>query len=147
MGFNKTQPFFPCPSHLKGGGGGKVWVVWLRWSCGGERRRPPQFARVGAGAVVGRHGPPWSVLVCRLFPCRSSVSPSFVYEYKGRPMLFIMADWAMAGGRLAGVDDSLFFFNPYSAVCPEYFPTRVARFHIRVGDHCFYSPTAYYAET
>ncbi len=86
------------------------------------------------------------------FACmRESIAGSYnsqnVYNMRPTDIHYQIADWAMAGGRLAGVDDSLFFFNPYSAVCPEYFPTRVARFHIRVGDHCFYSPTAYYAET
>ena len=58
-----------------------------------------------------------------------------------------IVDWAMSGGRLLGVDNSLFFFNPYSPNCPTYFPTRVGVIHNRVGDHCFYIPTSYYADT
>ena len=58
-----------------------------------------------------------------------------------------IVDWAMAGGRLFGVDDSLFFFNPYSSTCPTYFPTQVGVIHNRVGDHCFYRPTSLYADT
>lgn len=106
-----------------------------------------EFSRVGNGgdvrAVITQPGQ---------FACmRESIAGSYnsqnVYNMRPTDIHYQIADWAMAGGRIAGVDDSLFFFNPYSAVCPEYFPTRVARFHIKVGDHCFYSPTAYYAET
>lgn len=106
-----------------------------------------EFSRVGNGGDV------WAVITQPgQFACmRESIAGSYnsqnVYNMRPTDIHYQIADWAMAGGRLAGVDDSLFFFNPYSAVCPEYFPTRVARFHIRVGDHCFYSPTAYYAET
>ena len=56
-----------------------------------------------------------------------------------------------AGGEgtdgMMGVDQSLFFHNPYSTSCPVYFPTRVGVIHNRVGDHCFYIPTSYYAAT
>ena len=58
-----------------------------------------------------------------------------------------IVDWAMQGGILPGVDNSLFFHNPYSTSCPSYFPTRVGVIHNRINDHCFYIPTALYAQT
>lgn len=60
---------------------------------------------------------------------------------------FDIADWALAGGILAGIDNSLFFHNPYSEVCPRYFPTNVGVIHNRIGEHCFYIPTSYYQFT
>jgi N-acetylmuramoyl-L-alanine amidase len=48
---------------------------------------------------------------------------------------------------MAGVDNALFFYNPYSSTCATYFPTRVGVIHNRIGDHCFYIPTSYYHET
>jgi N-acetylmuramoyl-L-alanine amidase len=74
-------------------------------------------------------------------------NPQNVYNMTPTDIHYEIADWAIAGGRLQGVDSSLFFFNPYSTVCPTYFPTEVGVIHNRVGDHCFYTPTAAYANT
>lgn len=74
-------------------------------------------------------------------------NPQNVYNMNPEDIHYEIADWAMAGGRLQGVDDSLFFFNPYSSICPTYFPTEVGVIHNRIGDHCFYTPTSAYANT
>lgn len=70
-----------------------------------------------------------------------------VYNMNPTDVHYEIVDWALGGGRQSGVDNSLFFFNPYSSQCPTYFPTRVGVIHNRIGDHCFYIPTSYYAET
>ena len=70
-----------------------------------------------------------------------------VYNMSPTQEHYDIVDWALAGGRLIGVDGSLFFHNPYSPTCPTYFPTNVGVIHNRVGDHCFYLPTSYYANT
>ncbi len=106
-----------------------------------------EFARINEGgnvrAIIEQPGQ---------FTCmRTSVGGSYnsqnVYNMTPTQEHYDIVDWAMAGGKLAGVDDSLFFFNPYSSTCPTYFPTRVGVIHNRVGDHCFYLPTSYYAQT
>ena len=106
-----------------------------------------EFSRVGKGgdvrAVITQPGQ---------FTCmRESVGGSYnaqnVYNMTPTDIHYQIVDWAMAGGRLPGVDDALFFFNPYSSTCPTYFPTRVGVIHNRIGNHCFYSPTSYYADT
>jgi N-acetylmuramoyl-L-alanine amidase len=58
-----------------------------------------------------------------------------------------IAEWAMAGNRLPNLGTALWFFNPYSPSCKNNFPSAVGAFTIRIGDHCFYSPTAAYADT
>ena len=106
-----------------------------------------EFSRVGNGgdvrAVITQPGQ---------FTCmRESVGGSYnaqnVYNMRPTDIHYQIVDWAMAGGRLPGIDNALFFFNPYSDVCPTYFPTRVGVIHNRIGDHCFYIPTSYYADT
>ena len=58
-----------------------------------------------------------------------------------------IAQWAMAGNRLTNLGTALWFFNPYKPECRENFPSQVGVFVIRIGDHCFYNPTAAYADT
>ena len=58
-----------------------------------------------------------------------------------------IADWAIAGNRLPGLGDALWFFNPFSPSCRANFPSGVGLFVMRIGDHCFYEPTAAYYST
>lgn len=86
------------------------------------------------------------------FNCMSEVlggayNPQNVYNMSPEPIHYDIADWALAGNILSGVDEALFFHNPYSDTCPVYFPTRVGVIHNRIGDHCFYIPTNLYSET
>ena len=70
-----------------------------------------------------------------------------VYNMRPEAEHYAIAEWAMAGNRLDGLGFALWFFNPYSAQCRTNFPSRVGEFVLRIGDHCFYNPTSYYAET
>ena len=106
-----------------------------------------EFARVSNGgdvrAIITQPGQ---------FNCLSETlggqyNPQNVYNMSPTQEHYDIADWALAGGRLQGVDHALFFFNPYSSSCPTYFPTRVGVIHNRIGDHCFYIPTELYKET
>ena len=106
-----------------------------------------EFARVnGGGDVRSIITQPYQ-FTCMQESVGGSYNPQNVYNMEPTDIHYEIADWALAGGRLQGVDDSLFFFNPYSQTCPDYFPTRVGAFHNRVGDHCFYTPTTAYANT
>lgn len=107
-----------------------------------------EFSRVNKGggdvrAVITQPGQ----FVCMRESVGGSYNSQNVYNMTPLPEHYQIVDWALSGGRLVGVDNSLFFFNPYSSTCPTYFPTRVGVIHNRVGDHCFYIPTSYYAET
>ena len=44
-----------------------------------------------------------------------------IYNMDPQEIHYDIADWAMAGNILIGVDHSLFFFNPYSPNCVTYF--------------------------
>lgn len=106
-----------------------------------------EFSRVNEGGNVAN-----IILQPRQFVCAStsvagSYNPQNIYNMNPTDEHYAIADWAINGNRLAGIDNSLFFYNPYSAICAPNFPTQVGVIHNRVGAHCFYIPTSYYAET
>lgn len=106
-----------------------------------------EFSRVGNGgdvrAVITQKGQ----FVCMRENVGGKYNTQNVYNMNPTQEHYDIVDWAMAGGRLLGIDNSLFFFNPYSDKCPTYFPTKVGVIHNRIGNHCFYIPTELYADT
>ena len=50
------------------------------------------------------------------------INPQNVYNMTPTDEHYEIADWALAGNTAAFVGNSLFFYNPYSNVCPTYFP-------------------------
>ena len=70
-----------------------------------------------------------------------------IYNMRPTQVNYDVADWAIAGNRLTNLGFVLWYFNPFSPTCREYFPSNVGRFVIRIGDHCFYNPTEAYADT
>lgn len=106
-----------------------------------------EFARINGGgdvrAVIEQPGQ----FTCLMTTVGGSYNSQNVYNMTPTEEHYDIADWALAGGILAGVDNSLFFYNPYSPNCRTYFPTRVGVIHNRIGDHCFYIPTPLYAQT
>ena len=106
-----------------------------------------EFARVSRGGDVRNIIEQPDQFVCMQTYVNGAYNSQNVYNKVPDDIHYEIVDWAMAGGRLPGIDHSLFFFNPYSNTCPPYFPTNVGVIHNRVGDHCFYVPTSYYADT
>lgn len=70
-----------------------------------------------------------------------------VYNITPESIHYEIADWALSGNTDSSVGNSIFFFNPYSPNCPRFFPSDVGVIYNRVGAHCFYAPTASYANT
>jgi N-acetylmuramoyl-L-alanine amidase len=59
-----------------------------------------------------------------------------------------IADWALAGNNLSGIGEALWYFNPYTSYCPNYFPrNRTGSYVNTINQHCFYLPTPKYAKT
>ena len=106
-----------------------------------------EFARVSRGGDVRNIIEQPDQFVCMQTYVNGAYNSQNVYNMVPDDIHYEIVDWAMAGGRLPGIDHSLFFFNPYSNTCPPDFPTNVGVIHNRVGDHCFYVPTSYYADT
>ena len=107
-----------------------------------------EFSRVNNGgegsAVITQPGQ----FVCMRESVGGSYNPQNVYNMTPTDIHYQIVDWAMAGGRLLGIDNSLFFFNPYSDSCPTYFPPGgIGVLYNRVNQHCFYAPTQKYETT
>ena len=74
-------------------------------------------------------------------------NPQNIYNMTPDRIHYDIAEWAIAGNRLAGMGWALWFYNPYSSTCRGFFPSQVGAFAFRVGNHCFYNPTDAYADT
>ncbi len=85
--------------------------------------------------------------VCAMETVGGQYNAQNIYNMALEQVHWDIAQWAMAGNRLTNLGTALWFFNPYSPDCRPYFPTKVGVFAIRIGDHCFYNPTAAYADT
>ena len=84
---------------------------------------------------------------CAMENVGGSYNPQNIYNMNPTDEHYSIADWAIAGNRLAGLGSALWFFNPFSSSCPTNFPSGVGVFTVRIGEHCFYNPTSAYAET
>jgi len=104
-----------------------------------------EYARVGGTVrdVVFQRGQ----FTCAMETVGGSYNRQNIYNMNPTGVHYDIADWAIAGGRLAGLGRALWFFNPYSSSCPRNFPSGVGVFTRRIGQHCFYDPTEAYAST
>jgi len=106
-----------------------------------------EFSRVNEGGNVRNIILQPGQFTCAMTSVGGRYNSQNIYNMTPTQEHYDIADWALAGGILNGVDNSLFFYNPYSPTCRTYFPTRVGVIHNRVGQHCFYIPTPLYANT
>lgn len=103
-----------------------------------------EYARTGQGRIRNIIFQPGQ-FVCATETENGVYNPQNVFNMQPTEENYAIADWAMAGNRLPGVGEALWFYNPYSQTCRDSFPSGVGSFVQRVGQHCFYDPTdAYY---
>lgn len=106
-----------------------------------------EFSRVSKGGDVRAI----ITQVCQFTCMKEFVSGEYnsqnVYNITPENIHYEIADWALAGNTDSSVGNSIFFFNPYSPTCPRNFPSESGVIYNRVGAHCFYAPTASYANT
>ena len=75
-------------------------------------------------------------------------NPQTVWSSPPEQIHYDIADWALSGNQLSGAVDCLWYYNPFSPECENYFPrNRNGSYFNRVGEHCFYQPTPRYAQT
>lgn len=74
-------------------------------------------------------------------------NPQNIYNMNPQQIHYDIADWALAGNRLPGTGEALWYFNPFSDECRENFPNQNGQFITRINKHCFYNPTESYADS
>jgi N-acetylmuramoyl-L-alanine amidase len=71
-----------------------------------------------------------------------------VYNMNPQEIHYEIADWAMGGGGMGAVANSLWYMNPFNPACPPRFPYNGSGvIQNRINNHCFYIPTNLYAKT
>lgn len=107
-----------------------------------------EFARISNGGNIRNIIEQMGQFTCLKTSVGGQYNPQNVYDLYATEESFKVADWALEGNVLSEVGNSLFFFNPYSSECPQYFPAGgIGKFITRVGNHCFYIPTQKYRQT
>lgn len=75
-------------------------------------------------------------------------NPQNIYNMNPTDVHYEIADWALAGNKLNEIGECLWYLNPFRPSCGSTFPSNGSgTFHTRLGEHCFYRPTALYADT
>ncbi|MEG1849765.1 MAG: cell wall hydrolase [Oscillospiraceae bacterium] len=105
-----------------------------------------EYARVGQGSLRKIIYQPGQ-FNCVKETLSGKYNPQNIYNMSPGQIHYDIANWAIAGGRLTNLGQALWFFNPFSKTCKTNFPSKVGEFVIRIGDHCFYNPTAAYFKT
>ncbi len=73
----------------------------------------------------------------------NNYNPQNIYNMTPTDIHYNIADWVMAGNRLNEVGECLWYLNPFRPSCGSTFPSNGSGiFHTRLGEHCFYRPTA-----
>lgn len=71
-----------------------------------------------------------------------------IYNMNPTDLHYQIADWALSGNRLNEIGECLWYLNPFRTSCGSTFPSNGSgTLHTRLGEHCFYRPTAKYAQT
>ncbi len=85
---------------------------------------------------------------CMLGTVYGEVNPQTVWSNPPEQIHYEIADWALSGNKLPGIDNCLWYMNPFRPQCPGIFPRNgTGSIYNRISEHCFYIPTSLYAET
>ncbi len=106
-----------------------------------------EYLREGQGDLRKVIEQPYQ-FTCLMSEVYGEVNPQTVWATPPEQIHYDVADWALAGNKHWGAADSLWYYNPFSPICEDYFPrNRTGSYYNRVNQHCFYLPTPLYAET
>lgn len=76
------------------------------------------------------------------------VNVQTIYNMNPLEVHYEIADWALGGGGMGAVANSLWYMNPFNPQCPTYFPYNGnGVIQNRINNHCFFIPTQQYASS
>lgn len=106
-----------------------------------------QYLRTGQGSLRRIIEAPWE-FTCMMSTVYGEVNPQTIWATPPEQIHYDVADWALAGNKFQGAGECLWYYNPFSSICEDYFPRNGSgSIFNRIGEHCFYAPTALYAQT
>lgn len=107
-----------------------------------------EYARVSQGGSIRNIIFQQGQFDCATEMLRNQYNSQNIYNMNPIEIHFYIADWAIAGNRLNEMGDCLWYLNPFKPSCDSTFPYNGSgTFRTRLGDHCFYRPTALYSQT
>ena len=106
-----------------------------------------EYLRIGQGSLRRVLEQPGQ-FTCLMTEVGGLPNPQNVWNTAPEQIHFDVADWALAGNSHPGVIETLWYMNPFSIVCPTYFPYNRSGVQFnRIAKHCFFQPTELYALT
>lgn len=107
-----------------------------------------EYARVSNGGSIRNILFQPDQFTCAKESVFNEYNPQNIYNMNPTDLEYYIADWAISGNRFSIIDNSLWYVNPFKPDCNPYFPVnQTGVIHTRYGKHCFYIPTAKYAQT
>lgn len=106
-----------------------------------------EYLRTGNGNLRDVIYQPYQY-TCILSTVYGEPNPQTIWSSPPELIHYEIADWALAGNKSPAAGESLWYYNPYSIECADYFPVnKSGSYFNRVVQHCFYLPTPRYYET
>jgi len=106
-----------------------------------------EYLRTGQGDLRKVITQPYQ-FTCMMPTVYGESNPQTVWATPPEEIHYQIADWALSGNKLQGVDECLWYYNPFSPTCESIFPRNGSgSLHNRIRQHCFYIPTPLYYQT
>lgn len=133
--------------ECEAGGEGDVGMAAVASVVMNRVRAPVgEYARAGQGNIRNIILQPGQ-FECARTSSNGRYNPQNIYNMNPTGIHYAIADWAIAGNRLPGLGDALWFYNPFNVNCRNTFPSDVGYYIGKYREHCFYDPTDLYEFT
>ena len=85
---------------------------------------------------------------CLMSTVYGEPNPQTIWSSQPEEIHYQIADWALSGNKLSGIDESLWYYNPFAPSCAQIFPRNGSGYlYNKINLHCFYYPSSQYYKT